>query len=437
MKKKKIGLFYIILLCFLLFLLAAFLFARFALLRPWLVRFEASQPKHTSQEVFAELFSPADWGRVYDLSGVEGDREDFVRWMEELTRGQELTMVETSAGLSGNRRYIVKSGTDNVAAFTLAGVDEGKSTTWQLEGVELLLGRKADDVLIRTLAGQRVLVDGRELGEDCQVQTTETAAERYLPEGVYGRRTVLWRTRGKNISVLDGDGQEVPLTVDEESGCFVAEERSEEPTGEERELLLGAAKIYARFMIRDAGTAQLQKYFDSESEIYQTIRGSEIWIKTTAGNSFTDEAISEFYRYTEDIFSARVSMHMDVKRGNGTTKPYEIDSTLFFHRKNGAWRAFEMTNMDVQEEIVHTRLVFMDGETELGSLYVSSGDHSFTPPAAPARPGERFAGWAVQSQEGSKITMTVRFQPGADGTVALPAGTRVEPLVLYAAYEKE
>ena len=165
MKKKKIGLFYIILLCFLLFLLAAVLIVRFALLRPWLVRFEASQPKHTSQEVFAELFSPADWGRVYDLSGVEGDREDFVRWMEELTRGQELTMVETSAGLSGNRRYIIKSGTDNVAAFTLAGVEEGKSTTWQLESVELLLGRKADDVLIRTLAGQRVLVDGRELGQ--------------------------------------------------------------------------------------------------------------------------------------------------------------------------------------------------------------------------------------------------------------------------------
>lgn len=437
MEKKRFSLFYIILICFLLVLIGVFLFVRFALLRPWLVRFEASQPKHTSQEVFAELFSSGDWEKIYDLSGVEGDREDFVQWMEELTQGRELTLVETSAGLSGDRRYIVKAGADNVAAFTLAGTEEGKNTTWQLDGVELLMGRPADDVFIRTLAGQRVLADGKELGEDCQVQTTETAAERYLPEGIQGRRTVLWRTRGKNVSVLDEDGQEVPLTVDEDSGYFVVEEPAEEPTDEERELLFGAAKVYARYMIRAAEAAQLRQYFDSESEIYQTIRGSEIWIKNTGGSSFTDETVSEFCRYTEDIFSARVSMHMDVKRHNGTNKPYEIDSTLFFHRKNGAWRAFEMTNMDVREELVHTRLVFMDGETELGSVLVSSQEHSFTPPAAPARPGERFAGWAVQSREGNQVTMTVCFRPGADGTVSLPLNTQLEPLILYAAYEKE
>lgn len=437
MEKKKSGLFYIILLCFLLALIGVFLFIRLALLRPWLVRFEASQPKHTSQEVFAQLFSNRDWDKVYDLSGVEGDREDFVRWMEELTADRELTMVETSAGLSGDRRYIVKAGEDNVAAFTLAGEAEGKNTTWRLDGVELLMGRPADDVLIRTLAGWRVLVDGRELGEECQVQTTETAAERYLPEGVHGRRTVLWRTRGKNISVLDENGQELPLTPDPDSGCFTAEEPAEEPTDEERELLFGAAKVYARFMIRAADAAQLRRYFDSDSEIYRTIRGSEIWIKNTGGNSFTNETVSSFYRYGPDLFSARVSMHMDVKRFNGTSKPYEIDSTLFFHRKNGAWRAFEMTNMDVQEETVHTRLVFMDGEKELGSVFVSSQDYSFKPPAAPARPGERFVGWAVRSREGNQVTMTVQFRPGADGTVSLPGNTRLEPLILYAAYEKE
>ena len=115
---RKISLFYKVLLGFLLALLAMFLLIRFALLRPWLTRYEAAQPKHTSQEVFADLFSPADWGKVYDLSGLEGDREDFIRSMEELTGGRELTLVETSAGLSGDRRYIVKSGADNVAALT-------------------------------------------------------------------------------------------------------------------------------------------------------------------------------------------------------------------------------------------------------------------------------------------------------------------------------
>ena len=96
-----------------------------------------------------------------------------------------------------------------------------------------------------------------------------------------------------------------------------------------------------------------------------------------------------------------------------------------------------MTNVDVQEEIVRTRLTFMDGETELGSFFVSSQDRSFTPPAAPDRPGQHFAGWAVQSREGNSVTMTVRFQPGEDGTVTLPAGYDLEPMTLYAAYEAE
>ena len=436
MEKKKISLFYIILPVFLLLLLAVFLFIRFAVLRPWLVRFETSQPKYASQEVFAELFSPADWNKIYDLAGLEEDRERFIRAMEEMTGEQTLTMVETSAGLSGDRRYIVKAGTDNLAVFTLVSEEQDKQVSWKLGGLELLMGRNPDVVLVRTLAGQRVLVDGAELGESCQVQTTETAAERYLPEGVHGRRTILWQSQGNDVTVLDENGSEVPLTLDTDSGCFIVEEPDEVPTREERDALIGAAEVYAMYMIRAANSAQLQKYFDSESAIYQTIRSSEIWIKTPSGHSFSNETVGEFCRYGEDMFSARVSMHMDVKRGNGTTKPYEVDSTLFFHRKNGAWRAFEMTNMDVQEELVHTRLVFMDGEKELGNMFVSSQDHSFTPPAVPDRPGEHFAGWAVRSREGNNVTMTVQFQPGEDGTVTLSAGYELEPMTLYAVFEK-
>lgn len=441
MNKRKISLFYPILLAVLLVLLAVFLVIRFALLRPWLIRYEASQPKHTSQEVFETLFSPADWGRVYDLSSnVPMNRDSFVELMEGLTEGRELTLVETSAGLSGNRRYFVKMGNDNLAAFTLASQTEGKTVTWSLDSVDFLLGVQAGVISVRTLAGQRVLVDGLERGESCQVQFTETAAERYLPEGVHGRRTVLWQIAAGSpqhvdVSVLDEDGQEVPVSYDAASGCFTVEERPEEAGEEERAALIGAAETYARYMIRQSTSDQLRRYFDSESAIYETIRSSEIWIKTTAGHSFSNEEVSEFYRYSEDMFSARVTMHMDVKRANGSAKPYEVDSTFFFHRKNGGWRAFEMTNMDIQEETVHTRLVFMDDQEELGSLFVSSGDRSFTPPAPPERPGQRFAGWAIRERKGDSVTMTVRFQPGADGTVALPADYSPEPMTLYAAFE--
>lgn len=443
MKTRKISVFYKVLLGLVLVLMAAFCYIRFGLLRPWLVRFEAAQPRHASQAVFSELFSPADWGRVYELAGLEesvyGDCEGFARSMEEFTSGREITMVETSAGLSGNRRYIVKAGGDNVAAFTLAGGEgEDGQTVWQLDRVELLLGQTGT-VSVRAPEGWSVLVNGAALGEDCRVQTAGRLAERYLPEGVHGRRSVLWQTRTSTVrqaevTVLDEDGQAVPVRYEE--GCFTAQRPAEEPDEEQRAALLGAAESYARYMIREASAEQLRRYFDGESQIYRTIRSSEIWISGADGHSFENETVSEYESYGPELFSARVGMDMSVRRKNGTLKGYRVDSTFFFHRTPAGWRAYEMTNMDVRREITRTRLIFMDGQEELGRIFVCSEDRSFTPPAASAPEGQRFAGWAVREKSGNSVTMTVRFRPEEDGTVVLPAGGALEPMTLYAVFEE-
>lgn len=442
MKTRKVSLFYKVLLGIVLVLLAAFCYIRFGLLRPWLTRFEAAQPKHASQEVFADLFSPADWGRIYDLAGLDagvyGDREGFARSMEERTSGQELTLVETSAGLSGGRRYIVKAGGESVAAFTLANSEaEDGRTLWRLDGVELLLGQTST-VSVRAPEGWSVRVNGVKLEEDCVAQRVETAAERYLPEGVQGRRAVLWQTRTSairqaEVEVLDREGRSAPVSY--EDGCFTAEEQPEEPDDEARAALLGAAETYARFMIRESTSEQLRRYFDSESRIYETIRSSEIWIKNTVGHSFDNEEISEYCRYSPELFSARVKMDLNVKRRNGTLKGYHIDSTFFFRRTAAGWRAYEMTNVDVRQEITHTRLIFMNGQEEAGRLFVSSEERSFTPPGVTAPAGKGFAGWAVREMSGDSVTMTVRFRPAEDGTVSLPAGGVPEPLTLYAVWE--
>ena len=218
MKREKKSIFYKVLLAILLVLLLVFCYIRFGLLRPWLTRFEAAQPKHTSQEIFQTLFSPADWGRVYDEANLDGTvyqgREGFIQSMEELTAGQELTLVETSAGLSGDRRYIVKAGSNSVAAFTLVNKGQDGETAWQLDSVEMLLGQTGT-VTVRAADGCRVLVNGAELGEDCQVQRIQTAAEHYLPQGVSGPRTTVWQTqvstiRQAEVTVLDETGPPSP-----------------------------------------------------------------------------------------------------------------------------------------------------------------------------------------------------------------------------------
>lgn len=440
-RKANSGLFYKVLLGIAAVLLLIFCYIRFGLLRPWLTRFEAAQPKHASQQVFQDLFSPADWGKVYDAAHLDGTayqgRDGFIQSMEEWTAGRELALVETSAGLSGDRRYIVRADGDSVAAFTLTNAGQNGETVWQLDSVEMLLGQTGT-VTVRAAAGCRVLVNGIELEENCQVQRTERVAERYLPQGVQGPRAVVWQTQASSIrqaevTVLDESGASLPLTYD--GSCFTAETAQEQPGDEERSALLGAAESYARYMIRQGSAAQLQQYFDSQSQIYQTIRSSEIWVSNTSSYSFEDENISEFYRYGPDLFSARVTMGMSVRRRNGTSKPYSVDSTFFFRRTGGGWRAFEMTNVDVQTEVVHTRLIFMNGQEEAGRLFVSSEERSFIPPSVTPPQGQQLAGWAVRERSGDSVTMTIRFQPGTDGAVPLPEGYTLEPMTLYAVFE--
>lgn len=446
---KKISLFYRVLLAVSLVLLLAFFYVRFGMLRPWLTRYEAAQPKHACQEIFQDLFAPAeggpDWGRVYDLARLEDTayrgREQFIRAMEDLTAGQALTYVETSAGLSGDRRYLVKSGGDSIAAFTLTNRGDGESADWQLSALEMLLGRTGT-VTVRTHSElHRVYVNGVQLTAGSQVQTIDTMAQRYLPEGVHGPWTIVWQTecgftQQAEVQVLNVSNEEVPLVYHAEGDYFEEAEALPEISEEERALAIGAAETYAKFMIRAADAAQLRRYFDSNSQIYRTIRGSEIWMQQNNGYSFTDEAVSQYCRYNQNVFSVRVSLVLNVARSNGTRKPYALDSTFFFQRKDNSCLVFEMTNMDVQAEgIVCSRLRFMNGEELVQQLYVSSDETDLTFPVVSAPPGQAFAGWAIREQSGDSVTMTILFQPGEDGALELPENAIRQPMTLYAVFE--
>ena len=76
----------------------------------------------------------------------------------------------------------------------------------------------------------------------------------------------------------------------------------------------------------------------------------------------------------------------------------------------------------------------MNDQTEVGRLFVSSEDRSFTPPTVTPPQGQHFAGWATREQSGDSVTMTVRFQPGEDGSVRLPENHALDPMTLYAAF---
>ena len=416
------------------------------LLQDFLIEFEASEPEAKSKEVFQLLFADPDWSYLYEKSGMEDTtyegKDAYVSYMENLVGDSELSYVKTSAGLSGGHKYFVQLDDVRLGHYILKDSTEGiaKIPDWQLSEVELYVTREKS-VQVQKLEGCTVYVNGVPIDDSHTIRISSTVADDYLPSGTTGLRICTQKIDGllcdPEITVTNQNGESVEVTWNEEKGMYVQQFSVVSMGPQEKERILAAAETYAKYMIEEATWNQLGQYFLSSSDIYKTIVRMELWMQGNNGYNFSNQTISEYTRYTDDLFSARVSLSLNVTRTNGTVKEYKLDTTLFFEmQSNGKWMVYDMTNKDVQQEISKVRLTFMDGDTVLASEFVESNASHVDAPVLSAPEGQVFAGWFVKSvDENGNTVMDQIFAPSEGGKVAVPSGTVLEPMVLYARFE--
>lgn len=416
-------------------------------LRDFLVTYEAAQPDYKCEEVFQQNFADPDWGALYDLAGVEDTayegKEAFVAYMENKVGSQELTYMETSAGLSGNKKYIVRLGSEKIATFTLEG-DPGATITdipdWRPGSIELFYERN-ESYRVQKMDGHTAYVNGVALTDDHTIQIATTLAEEYLPMGLSGVRTCVQEFGGlmtmPTVTVVDDKGSPMDVTYDEETRTFVEQTVSNTISEDEQTVALKAVQTYALFMIEKSTAAEVAKYFDSSTPTYTTIVRSEIWwTQANNGAAFSQEKVSGYSRYSDTLFSVRVSMSLDVTRKDGTLKKFPVDTTLFFEKQGNKWMVIEMTNVDVNQPVGQVRLTFKNGDEILTTGFVNTDASSVNTPVISAPEGKRFAGWVRESLDENGVkTLTIMFGPTENGVVALPAGTVLEPMTLYAHFE--
>ena len=413
-------------------------------LKNWLINFEAAQPKVKSQQVFEQLFSAPDWAEIYALANPDDSasesKNDYAAYMEELVGDDELTFIETSAGLSGDKKYIVCHGNQTVATFTLTAQDkDAEVPDWQLGTVEVYFSRSLSYKII-TLPGHTVTVNGKTLDDSCIIRTVSTKAEDYLPEGTHGYRLQEFQITDlkskPQVIVTDEQGQAVEMTYDEQTGTY-SQVLAEAPTisAEEYDVVLAAAKAYSEYMI--AGSYGLTKYFDTGSQIYKTITGGMIIRQSYSSYKFETETISDYYRYSDDLFSAKINLVTKVTRKDGTVKEFEVDSTLIFEKSGGKWIVRDMVNVNIQEQVTMVRLTYKDSENNvLSSEFVDSQADRLTTPTVTVPEGQVFAGWFMESvDQNGNTTLTLKFRPDENGNVILGGNQDLESMVLVARFE--
>ena len=440
----------------LLFALATYLGLRW--IHGFLSDYEAAQPTYKAEQVFQQLFTDPDWGALYVSAGAKDSayegKDEFVAYMEEKIGDSKLTYMETAAGLSG-KKYVVRLGDEKVATFSL--VDKNKVSSslslqnlenitdipdWQLERVEVFFERTGSYRIVK-MDGHTAYINGVALDDSFTIMEATTIAEEYLPEGLTGVSLCTQEVTGlmeqPEVTVLDEKGAQLEVTYDEATRTFTTRTEVNTMAEEQKEVAIEAAKVNALWMIEEIkDRGKVAKYYDSASKPYNDIVTlGELWMQGHAGYTFKNETVDKFAAYGSEMFSIYVSLDLDVTRKDGTVKTHDFAKTLFFKKMNGSWKVVAWTNVDVSQPVGKVRLTFMNGADQLTSELVSNNLKELVTPMIPAPEGKVFSGWYRETiNDDGSITQTVMFEPDPNtGKVALPEGTVLEPMVLYALFE--
>lgn len=410
-------------------------------LQGWLVDFEAAQPTVKSQEVFDQLFGNPDWAALYKSAGIQDTPYEgvdaYVAYMQEKTAGQTLTYSETSAGTSGDKKYIVKLGDEKIASFTLSGATEHVTDIpdWNLGSVELFFDR-AEGYRIQKMDGHTAYVNGAPLDDSFTIQIATTKADQYLPIGTTGVKTCIQQIDGliarPTVTVNDQAGNPMEVRYDEESGMFIEQTEANTISDELRQRSIEAMEAYGKFLLNIGNRATVATYFDPAGDAYKNIMAADrSWTKSGSSQKFMNEEVSEYVRYSDNLFSVRVAMTMTATRPDGTVKEFPIDYTLFFTQKNDKWMIYDMIAGSIQIPVGQVRLTFMDGDTQLSSAFYDTETEELLTPVVSVPEGKRLS-WVRKDRDANgRQQLTVVFTPDETGLVTLASGTILEPMTLY------
>lgn len=446
-KKKRTGtlVFYTVCMGFVfVFYTATFFGLKY--LNNWLVQFESAQPTAKSAEVFEQYFTAPNWEQLYDLAGMTIGKDSFCQAMEEKVGSQALSYAETSAGLSKDKKYVVLLGDETIGTFTLENQNPNQGDTdlpdWQLSSLEFKLERKAP-FRIRLRQGHTALVNGETFGEEHTIIKETSKAGDYLPVYVSAPAYITLEVSDlltqPEVTILDASGNQVAVSYDGESRTFTEAEQAPELPQELEEMALNAVKTYASYMSTKTGyTTELAKYFDRDSEIYGAlIKTERNWTQEGSSFNFTDESVTDYQVYSDEIFSVRVNVTLNITRKeDGSVKETPIHQTLFFSKNSsGKWSCFQMTAVDAAQLDTQVLLTFMEDETVLSSNFYDANAAGINCPLISAPEGKTFSGWMVEEQDEKGATvLRLVFQPDESGYVSL-AGTTLEPMTLYPLFE--
>ena len=347
----------------------------------YLSAFEKSQPIHVAQEVFDRCFATENFEKTLKEADFKVAAPETLSHaasaLKKVTEGKTLSFYATSSQ-EGTASYnvvaidpanlvsqkdtgSVKDASAEMAMQAIPSVkiatiylkkDEEKGDfglrSYQFDRMEIFLkGEVACQVNVPD--SYRLLVNGVEMGKEDIAKQTPHEWNEHLPQGVDGIMLNQYVFTDlfcqPEISCLDENGNEVPLSHEEDATLWEAQlqmEQDQDVPEALKERMMNGMKEYAKWIQDDGSLAAVGNYFDRSSQFYKnTAANPAKFVWDHNGYEFRKESIGEFYFFDENTFCCHVDFYQALKKTGQADYVDHLDMIVFARKVNGVFRIYD------------------------------------------------------------------------------------------------
>ena len=318
-----------------------------------LKEYEDSQYKYAAEQYFSDNFTTPTGDSLSTLfksqfSDFESE-QTLSSYFDTLIDGKEFKLQRSSSGMSENEKYVVSLNNLKFAEFFVVKSEE--KTKHGFDTYEIADAVLNDKILntysIEIPVEYSLQVNGKAVNGDFALgDRIETESFSFMPEGVDGivYTTYMFKNMcgAPDFSVVAADGTEANI-VKIDDGKFKAGIVNDKKLEKEfSNYIIEATKAYACYMQKDATFSKVRGYLDPASDFYKYVNGTPTWpVITHNSYGFENASVGEFYAYSDDVFSCRITITHILKYSGLEDYKDSIDITWYLRKVNDKFLIYD------------------------------------------------------------------------------------------------
>ena len=351
-KKKRIYLFYpVYLMCLLVCVWVIFVICQN--ITDKLTIYEASLPKYVAED-FAEMFLKRDFERVYsyqDPADFAGDdAATYAAYMTELTKDGELTWSESYSAGAEEKVYAVRLDGKRLFEFTLsrgAEKDANGYDQWSLTDVKTL-GVTTAMRTVKAPADSVIYVDGEALGEESVIERGILIEDEEYLLGDEAKSPEMWVWEYEvcfaqpDIRVVDAQGRECRLTMNEDGSCAAAINSDDALKEETETRVIELVKAFANFTSEDLDKYKMKRLVRKGTNGYDKIeRFDNDWFGKHDGYSFENMETGNYISFSEDTFACDIHFDYVIEYDDADDIRYPTGYRFYLVKRDDVWYLYD------------------------------------------------------------------------------------------------